>query len=129
MFRMCDENVESDCSIDCSSPMSASTVSKMAMELPSSAGMCRPHSAISVKSPMVFSVTVLPPVFGPVMTMVSKSTPRLSEMGTTFFASMSGWRARLSSSLPSVRMTGSMPCIANDSFARAKMQSSVTSIS
>ena len=62
--------VESDCSIDCSSPISASTSSKTEISLPSSHGSISPHIAIRVKSPSVLSETVLPPVFGPVMTSV-----------------------------------------------------------
>ena len=79
---------------------------------------------MSVSKPSVLSVTVLPPVLGPVMISVSKSEPSRTEIGTTVFPVMSGWRARLSSSLPSVRISGSVAFIAKDSFARAKMQSS-----
>ena len=58
---------------------------------------------------MVFSVTVLPPVFGPVMISVSKSLPSRTLMGTTFFRSISGWRARTNSMDALSRISGSMP--------------------
>ena len=47
------------------------------------AGMCSPHCAITASSPTVLSETVLPPVFGPVMT--SAKVPGLGSMsmGTT----------------------------------------------
>ena len=35
--------------------------------LPSETGMRSPHIVIAERSPAVFSATVLPPVFGPVM--------------------------------------------------------------
>ena len=56
---------------------------------------------------MVFKVTVLPPVLGPVMIMESKSVPRRTEMGTTVLGSMSGCRALRSSTLPFSFMIGS----------------------
>ena len=66
--RRCPENVDSDWAIDCSSPMSAKTSRKIGSRLPAAAGMCRPAWCISASSPSVRSVTVLPPVFGPVTT-------------------------------------------------------------
>ena len=62
------ENVESDWAIDCSSPMSAKTSRQTGSRLPGSAGTCRPAWCIRLSSPSVRSVTVLPPVFGPVTT-------------------------------------------------------------
>jgi hypothetical protein len=64
---MCDENVDSDCSMLCSSPMSARTPSKKLSLLSSDAGTISPDMAIRVIRPSVLSVTVLPPVFGPVI--------------------------------------------------------------
>ena len=90
---MCDENVDRLCSIDCSSPMSANTSSNTAISLPNCAGICMPDCAISVSRPTVFSVTVLPPVFGPVITSVVKSSPIHRLDGTTFSGSISGCRA------------------------------------
>ena len=62
------ENVDSDCAIDCSSPMSANTSRKMGRRLPGAAGMCSPAWCMSASRPSVRRVTVLPPVFGPVTT-------------------------------------------------------------
>ena len=101
IFVMCAENVERDCSMLCSSPMSAKTWSKIETSLPSAAGIIRPHMVISVKRPAVFSETVLPPVFGPVTMSASKSLPRYRSVGTTLFLSMSGWRADLMAMRPS----------------------------
>lgn len=74
----------------CSSPMSARTSSKTESSLLSDAGIIRPHIAISEKRPIVLSVTVLPPVFGPVITSVSKLVPSSISVATTFSGSMSG---------------------------------------
>ena len=106
MFAMCAENVDRLCSMDCSSPTSASTRSNTRTTLPSSAGMCRPHCAIRHSSPSVLSVTVLPPVFGPVMTRVSNCWPSSTLMGTAFAGSSSGWRARRRTIPPRRRTSG-----------------------
>jgi len=90
IFTMWEEKVESDCSMDCSSPMSAYTAPKVEMRLSSPTGMCRPHSAISVSRPSVFRLTVLPPVFGPVMMSAEKSRPRRMSIGTVFLGSSKG---------------------------------------
>ena len=90
MLVICDEKVDRDCSIDCSSPMSANTLSNTASSVPRSAGTCKPACAISVNRPTVFSVTVLPPVLGPVMTSVVNSAPSHMSDGTTFSGSSSG---------------------------------------
>ena len=94
---------------------------------PECAGRTPPSAS---RRPMVLSVTVLPPVFGPVMTSVSKSEPSRSETGTTFFRSISGCRARTSSRL-AVRADLRLHAVHLDATgcARAKMQSSCTSIS
>ena len=76
VFVICDENVDKLCSILCSSPISANILSYTHILVPKSAGICRPLCVISANRPTVFIVTVLPPVFGPVMTNVSKSLPR-----------------------------------------------------
>ena len=91
---MCAENVDSDCSMLCSSPMSAMISSNTGMVLPSAHGMCRPHCVIAE--------TVLPPVFGPVMTSVSNSPPSATSIGTAVSFGSSGWRARCSESCLSV---------------------------
>ena len=101
MLTMCDENVDSDCSMLCSSPMSARTCSNTEISLRSEAGIIRPHIVISVSSPTVLSDTVFPPVFGPVITSVSKFSPNDIDVGTTFFWSISGCRASLRLTRPS----------------------------
>ena len=78
----------------CSSPMSARIWEKTGSVLPSEAGICSPHWFMAESSPMVFSATVFPPVFGPVMTSVSKSSPRFRSIGTALAGSSSGCRAR-----------------------------------
>ena len=67
MFVMCAENVLRLASIDCSSPMSAKSERNTGSRDPSAAGIRSPACAISASSPAVLSATVLPPVFGPVI--------------------------------------------------------------
>ncbi len=86
--------VDSDCAMDCSSPMSAKTSRKIGRRLPAAAGTCRPAWCISESSPMVRSVTVLPPVLGPVMTTAVYSPPRRRVIGTTRPV-RPGWRAEI----------------------------------
>ena len=90
MFFICAEKVDKLCSMLCSSPMSANTEEKMLTALRSSQGICRPHCVIRQRRPSVFKLTVLPPVFGPVMTSVSKLRPSSMSMGTAFAGSSSG---------------------------------------
>ena len=74
-FSMCAENVERSAAMDCSSPMSASTRSKIGNSARSAAtGM--PDCAESAARPTVLSETVLPPVLGPLMTSTVSSPPR-----------------------------------------------------
>ena len=61
------ENVERLIAIDCSSPMSARISSKTGSAA-SSAGGRRPHWCSTAARPSVFSATVFPPVFGPLIT-------------------------------------------------------------
>ena len=63
---ICAENVESAASMDCASPMSARNAVKMG-KLAAVAGMGSPACAIMASRAVVLSVTVLPPVFGPLM--------------------------------------------------------------
>ena len=76
----------------CSSPISANTSLNILKHEPSNAGIWSPDCPISVKSPVVLSDTVLPPVFGPVTTSSEKSLPIFKSIGTTFLLSISGWR-------------------------------------
>ena len=71
MLTIWEEKVESDCSMLCSSPISAKILLNTAISLLSSQGIIRPHIAIKHISPEVLSATVLPPVFGPVIISVS----------------------------------------------------------
>ena len=81
MFVMCAENVLRLASIDCSSPMSAKSERNTGSRDPSAAGMRSPACAIIASSPAVLSATVLPPVFGPVISSTSPAA-RLIVTGT-----------------------------------------------
>ena len=98
---MCAEKVDKDCSMDCSSPISASTVRNTDTVLPSRTGGSKPHMVIKVNKPIVFKVTVLPPVLGPVITSVSKLPPSSTSIGTTFLGSINGCLALFSTIRPS----------------------------
>ncbi len=117
IFVMCAENVDSDCSILCSSPMSASTFPNTDTRELSDAGIYNPHAAISVKSPSVLIDTVLPPVFGPVITSESKSVPKRISIGTAVFIFKSGCRAFFSSISPIAFKTGLLAFILYAKFA------------
>ena len=106
VLAMCAEKVDRLCSMLCSSPTSASTRSNTCTALWSPAGMCRPHWAIRHSSPRVFSVTVLPPVLGPVMTSVSYAPPSATVTGTALAGSSRGCRARFRSMPPRFRTSG-----------------------
>ena len=75
--------------------MSASTAVKHGRALPSATGMKSPACAMSAHSPRVFSATVLPPAFGPVM--ASPRCPGRSSRSTGTTARplrrRRGWRA------------------------------------
>ena len=85
------EKVERLISIDCRSPMSASTWSKTGSAAVSAGGRS-PDWCSSAASPSVFSATVLPPVFGPLSTS-ARRPPRSRSIGTADLGSSSGWRA------------------------------------
>ena len=76
-------NVDSDWATDCSSPMSAKTSPNTGRRVPASAGTCSPDWCIRLSRPRVRRATVLPPVFGPVMTSAVYSSPRRMSIGTT----------------------------------------------
>ena len=127
-FFMCPEKVESDCSMLCSSPMSANTSRNTARRLPWKAGMWSPACPIRVKRPTVFRETVLPPVFGPVMMRRLNSCPSHMLIGTTFSFGIRGWRPSLISTMRSVLKSGFEACIEEARRAFAKTKSSVASI-
>ena len=68
MLAMCPEKVLRLCAMDCSSPISANTERNTGTCESSATGMSNPACARRGSSPAVFSATVLPPVFGPVIT-------------------------------------------------------------
>ena len=103
---MCDENVLRLASIDCSSPMSANTDAEHRSRA-DFAGTCRPACAISANSPAVFSATVLPPVFGPVMSSTRFGGSISTSTGTA--CSSIGCRAAVNCRLVSMVNSGSMP--------------------
>ena len=76
--------------MDCSSPMSAKIWLKIPTRLPLSARIGRPDWAMIWAKPKVFSMMVLPPVLGPVMTISVKSGPKCKSLATAF--SIRGWR-------------------------------------
>ena len=75
------------------------------------------------RRPIVLSVTVLPPVLGPVITSVSYTLPIDTFIGTTFFGSISGCLAALRSRYPSSSIAGSSAFIMQESFPFAKITS------
>ena len=122
--RMWPEKVDRLCSMLCSSPMSTRISSYTHTSLDSCAGRRYPKRAIVHKSPAVFSVTVLPPVFGPVITSVSYSPPSAMSTGTTASGAISGWRARAPAKKPQPSRTcGRMAFSSSASFALASSTS------
>ena len=107
-FAMCAENVLRLSAIDCSSPMSANTLWKTGTCEPSAAGMSSPACAMIGSSPAVLSATVLPPVFGPVITSTCAGGTSTTSTGVTSVprSMSSGCRAARSSSRPSPRDRG-----------------------
>src|ERR1051326_6995856 len=77
------EKVERCSSSDWSSPMSTWKASTIGMIVPSAAGTGRPLIAIATRMPVVFSATVLPPAFGPLMTNAVRSRSSCTVVGTT----------------------------------------------
>ena len=126
MLVMWEEKVDRDWAMDCSSPMSASTRSKIRTVESDPVGMCRPHWAMRVSRPMVFKVTVLPPVLGPVIIRVSKRSPSSRSLATAFFRSSRGCRAFRRRKYRS-DSRGWAASMFRDSRPRAKMASSHTS--
>ena len=130
MFVIWPEKVLRLCSMLCSSPMSANTCSNTASSVPRSAGTWSPAWAISVNSPTVFRVTVLPPVFGPVMirVLIPPSPIQMLE-GTTFSGSIRGCRPRRILSRPSQFIFGLTQTNRRLSRPLAKIKSSSASSS
>ena len=91
-FLRCALKVERLASMDCSSPMSASTSSNTGIVLSAPTGAGMPACDIIDTRPSALSNTVLPPVFGPETSSVRSSGWRARSKGTTSapFASSSG---------------------------------------
>ena len=123
IFFMCEENVDKDCSMLCSSPMSAYISVNTETSLPVNAGIAKPLIAISENNPNVLRETVLPPVLGPVITSVSKSLPIEMSMGTAFSGAKRGWRAFFKLIIPLLLISGISAFMESEYFARAKIKS------
>ena len=128
-FNMCAENVDKSAAMDCSSPMSTSTRSKSGnTALCAATGI--PDCAASAAIPVVFSATVFPPVFGPLITSTRSSPPRVTVIGTTArfslrsLSSSTGWRAPSSRSSFVVENSGIAASNSRANRARANTLSS-----
>lgn len=84
---------------------------------------------MSTIRPTVLRLTVLPPVFGPVITSTSKSLPKCTLIGTTAFGSISGCLAFFKYIYPDVLYKGRVASISSPSFPRANITSSSVKIS
>ena len=147
MLVTCQEKVLRLAAIDCSSPMSANTDWNTGRREPSATGMCSPAWAIKASSPAVLIATVLPPVFGPVITRTDVGGISLTSTGTgpssravwrspsargtraSTAGINSGCRAASSSTWPSSRSSGAMPSHrrANRALACTTSSSAATS--
>ena len=122
MFLMCPENVERLCSMLCSSPISEYTPSKIAMSA-DFAGIYIPLIANRTDSPTNFKVTVLPPVFGPVIRSILSLLSSDNDTGTTLSLSMRGCLPLLILITPLVLTLGFTAFNSLARLAFAKMQS------
>jgi hypothetical protein len=101
----------------CSSPISTSMLLNQEISEGDRAGMNRPAIAINVKRPHVFSVTVFPPVFGPVMTSVLNVLPSSKSIGTTRSVGIRGCLAFRNTMTPELFIKGMIASIASASRA------------
>ena len=130
------EKVERVRSMDCSSPMSASTLPSTGTVVPGAAGTCMPERAMSCSTPTVLSATVLPPAFEPVMTMQEQPRPSSKSRGTSpssrpslfRVCHSSGWRPLRILMRPSELISGGVMCIISEKAASARMQSIRTTV-
>jgi hypothetical protein len=97
--------------------MSANTDRNTGSREPSAAGIISPDCAISARRPAVFSATVFPPVFGPVISNTVAGGMILIVTGTA--ALSNGCRAACSSKAPSLERRGTIPSIDCEKRARA----------
>ena len=100
MRDRCDEKVDIELSIDCSSPISTRILDAKGNMDDLSAETGMPDRAIRIKRPAVLIVIVLPPALGPVITITLFSPSREKSSGTTFpmapslcWATSRGWAA------------------------------------
>ena len=128
-FVIWPENVLSDCSMLCSSPISANISANTAISDSGAAGTNRPDCIISVNNPSVFRATVLPPVLGPVIRRVSNSPPICMSIGTTDAAGINGWRACRKFTRPGPAKNGLTPRMSRARRALANTKSSWARIS
>ena len=125
---MCAEKVERSAAMDCSSPISTRTRSKSG-----NTARCAvtgiADCADKAASPVVFSATVLPPVFGPLITSNFSAPPKVSDIGTMArcsrrnLSSSTGWRAASSERSPACANSGIAASKSRANRARAKMLS------
>ena len=117
------ENVDRFSERFCPSPISHST-RLFIQRTASSHGTWSPHCAIIQNSPTVFIATVLPPVFGPVITTPFPRSPSSKLKGTASSRRISGCLPFLIRMFRSVLICGSFASIAALSFPLAKIKSS-----
>ena len=85
--------------------------------------MFKPLQAIQVNKPIVFNVTVFPPVLGPVISNVEKYVPILTLIGTTLFLSIKGCLASIKFISLLLFISGVIPSIDWENLAFAKIKS------
>ena len=124
MFVMCAEKVDRFSAMLCPSPTSHRYALCMQSALPSPAGTCRPLCAIIDSRPTVLSITVLPPVLGPVTITPRVPSAISKSSGTQAALSSSGWRAPRRRMRRSSVISGSRASIAWLSLALANTKSS-----
>ncbi len=132
-FLRCAEKVESEASMDCSSPMSACTPRKTGSFVPGPTGGTTPLWVRREMRPIAFRSTVFPPVLGPEMRSVRSPCSIRRSKGTTASsrARRSGWRPCTTtySSVPAGSTSGTEPSYRAAKRARAWRVSSRTRIS
>ena len=127
MTFMCPEKVLRFWDRLCSSPMSAKIRSNTLNRLSPETGTGIPDCTIIVSRPSVFRATVLPPVFGPVMTSVVDGPPIRISMGTH---SIPGSRTRCGClASESIVSSSSRPGMRPSSFTPKRAFASTRSIS
>ena len=132
MFFKCAENVDKFSARFCPSPISHKKLAFIQISA-SLQGTCSPHCAIILHKATVFSVTVFPPVLGPViMTPVICSSSQFSPIvkfnGTQTDFSINGCLASFNTILRSVLISGRTPSYSILSFALENAKSSFSTV-